>query len=128
METLTIKPAGEIGNAPFMSAEDLAAYSARMRAAKALKEMEGQDRAGKAREELVKQLSQPVEVTPEKVHEITQMLLHKLQIAAEQGAATRAGPSTTRKRAGPRRSPAGRGRPTSSGATACSPSATASRR
>jgi hypothetical protein len=75
----------EIGNEPFMSADDLAAYSARMRAAKALKDMEGQDHALKAREELVKQLSQPIEVTPETVHEITQRLLDKLRIAAEQG-------------------------------------------
>ncbi|ACL61655.1 hypothetical protein [Methylobacterium nodulans] len=85
METLTTKPESEIGNDPFMSAADLAAYSARMRAAKAMKEMEGQDRAGKARAELVKRLSEPVEVTPEKVQEITKALLHKLRIAAEQG-------------------------------------------
>ncbi|MBY0298896.1 MAG: hypothetical protein K2X71_23145 [Methylobacterium sp.] len=85
METHSTKAHMEIGNEPFMSADDLAAYSARMRAAKALKDMEGQDHALKAREELVKQLSQPIEVTPETVHEITQRLLDKLRIAAEQG-------------------------------------------
>ncbi|AWB23052.1 hypothetical protein DA075_20870 [Methylobacterium currus] len=88
METLTTTPAANpavIGNEPFMSADDLAAYSARMRAAKVMKEMEGQDRAGKAREELIKQLAEPLAVTPEKVAEITQSLLHKLRIAAEQG-------------------------------------------
>ncbi|WP_407529520.1 hypothetical protein [Methylobacterium oryzisoli] len=85
METQTTKDPIEIGNDPFMSADDLAAYSARMRAAKALKDMEGQDHAAKAREALVKQLSEPIEVTPEKVHEITQRLLDKLRIAAEQG-------------------------------------------
>ncbi len=88
METLTTHPEttpAAIGNEPFMSADDLAAYSARMRAAKAMKEIEGQDRAGKAREELVKQLAEPVAVTPETIGEITQRLLHKLRIAAEQG-------------------------------------------
>ncbi|ACA16068.1 conserved hypothetical protein [Methylobacterium sp. 4-46] len=85
METLTTKPDAVIGNDPFMSADDLAAYSARMRAAKALKEMEGQDRATKARTELAKQLAEPLDLTPEKLSEITQRLLHKLRIAAEQG-------------------------------------------
>ncbi|WP_018260541.1 hypothetical protein [Methylobacterium sp. WSM2598] len=80
-QTTTVTLASE----PFMSADDLAAYSARMRAAKALKELEGQDRAALAREELVKQLSVPIPVTPEKLHEITQRLLDKLRIAAEQG-------------------------------------------
>ncbi|MFE1598769.1 hypothetical protein [Methylobacterium sp. ID0610] len=85
METLTTKPAAELGNEPFMFAADLDAYSTRMKAAKAVREMEGQDRAGQARAELIKRLSEPVAVTPEKVHEITQTLLHKLRIAAEQG-------------------------------------------
>ncbi|AWN51039.1 hypothetical protein [Methylobacterium sp. 17Sr1-1] len=85
MEAQTTQPAANLGNEPFMSADDLDAYSARVKAAKAMKEVEGQDRAGKAREALVKELAEPVELTPEKVHEITQMLLHRLRIAAEQG-------------------------------------------
>lgn len=85
MVTLATKPRSDLGNEPFMSAADLAAYSARMRASKALKEMEGQDRASKERARLVEQLSEPVEVTPAKVDEITKRLLHKLRIAAEHG-------------------------------------------
>ncbi|MDR7036155.1 MULTISPECIES: hypothetical protein [Methylobacterium] len=86
MEALKTKPAEhELGDETFMSAAELGAYTAQLKAAKVMKDMQAQDRAGKARTELIKALSEPVEVTPEKVHDITKSLLHKLRIAAEQG-------------------------------------------
>jgi len=87
MEAVKTKPPTdlELGDETFMSAEELGAYVTKLRAAKAMKDMQSLDRNEKARAELVKTLSAPVEITPEKVHEITQSLLHKLRIAAEQG-------------------------------------------
>jgi hypothetical protein len=87
MEVLKTKPPTdhELGDESFMSAAELGAYTAKLKAAKAMKEMQSEDRAGKARAELIKTLSETIEVTPQKVQEITKSLLHKLQIAAEQG-------------------------------------------
>lgn len=87
METLTTQPSAtfELGDEPFMSAADLAGYAASLKKARALKEIEGQDRAGKAQAELIKRLSETVELTPDKVQEITKSLLHRLRLAAEQG-------------------------------------------
>src|ERR1700712_1743019 len=87
MEALKAKPPTEheLGDETFMSAAELGAYTAKLKAAKAMKDLQGQDRAGKARAELIERLSVHIEVTPEKVHEITKMLLHKLRIAAAQG-------------------------------------------
>src|SRR3954470_13592985 len=87
MEALKTKPPAEheLGDESFMSAAELGAYTAKLKAAKAMKEMTAQDSAGKARAEFIKTLSQTIEVTPQKVQEITKSLLHKLRIAAEQG-------------------------------------------
>jgi hypothetical protein len=87
MEVLKTKPPTdhELGDETFMSAAELGAYTAKLKAAKAMKEMQAGDRASQARAELVKTLSETIEVTPQKVQEITKSLLHKLQIAAEQG-------------------------------------------
>ncbi|HJE22649.1 MAG TPA: hypothetical protein K8W01_03170 [Methylorubrum populi] len=84
MEALKTKPTAEhtLGDETFMSAEELGLYTAELKNAKTT---QVEDRAEKARAELIKTLSEPVELTPKKVHEITQMLLHKLRIAAEQG-------------------------------------------
>jgi hypothetical protein len=86
MEVLKTKPPTdhELGDESFMSAAELGAYTAKLKAAKAMKEMQSEDRAGKARAELIKTLSETIEVTPQKVQEITKSLLHKLQVAAEQ--------------------------------------------
>ena len=43
------------------------------------------DRADKAREELIKTLSQPIDLTPDKLHEISQNLLTKIRLAAQRG-------------------------------------------
>ena len=92
------------------------------------------DRADKAREELIKRLSEPLDLTPERLKEILQPLQAKLRAAAERGqtelmvmrfpnslctdkgrAINNADPT------GPRRSPAGRARPTSCGAISSGP-------
>ncbi|AWN40041.1 hypothetical protein [Methylobacterium durans] len=87
MEALTTKPPAEheLADETFMSAEDLGTYTAKLRAAKTMKELQAQDHAEKARADLIKTLSAPIAVTPEKVHEITRTLQHKLRLAAEQG-------------------------------------------
>ncbi|MBB5764713.1 hypothetical protein ABEV34_20785 [Methylorubrum rhodesianum] len=84
METLKTKPTAgyELGDETFMSAAELGDYTAKLRGQKTL---QAGDREEKARAELIKTLSETVELTPKKVHEITQTLLHKLRIAAEQG-------------------------------------------
>jgi len=78
--------AQELGDESFMSAADLRAYMAEMDIAKAMKEVGAMDRAEKARKELVKSLSTPIEVTPEKIQEVTATLHRKLRSAAQRGA------------------------------------------
>lgn len=75
----------ELADETFMSAAELGAYTAKLKAAKAMKALSAEDQASKARAELIKTLSKPIELTPEKVQEITRPLLHKLRVAAEQG-------------------------------------------
>lgn len=87
MEALRSRPPTdlELADETFMSAAELGAYTAKLKAAKAMQELKGEDQANKARAELIEALSKPIELTPEKVHEITRPLLHKLRVAAEQG-------------------------------------------
>jgi hypothetical protein len=87
METFKTRPSTDLDLADetFMSAAELGAYTAKLKAAKAMKDLKAEDHASKARAELIKTLSKPIELTPEKVQEITRPLLHKLRIAAEQG-------------------------------------------
>ncbi|MEE7504771.1 hypothetical protein ACLBXO_25965 [Methylobacterium sp. C33D] len=87
MEALKTKPPTdlELADETFMSAAELGAYTAKLKAAKAMKDIKAEDQASKARAELIKTLSKTIELTPERVHEITRPLLHKLRIAAEQG-------------------------------------------
>jgi hypothetical protein len=56
-----------------------------MQMARATKSIDGMDRAGKAREELMKQLSEPIDLTPQRLKEILQPLRSKLRAAAERG-------------------------------------------
>jgi hypothetical protein len=79
-------PQGEhLGDETFMSAADLRNYMTEMQMAKASKEVDVMGRADKAREALIKSLSTPIEVTPEKIQEVTQNLLYKLRSAAKRG-------------------------------------------
>lgn len=74
-----------LGDETFMSAEDLRAYMHELEQAKLSKEIAAMDRADKARAELVKTLSEPINLTPERLHEITQNLLTKIRLAAQRG-------------------------------------------
>lgn len=90
METLKSKPdeikaQSELADETFMSAADLRNYMTEMKMARAGKSVEGMDRAEKARQDLVKRLSEPLDLTPERLKEILQPLQSKLRAAAERG-------------------------------------------
>jgi hypothetical protein len=90
METLKSKPdeskaQQELADETFMSAADLRTYMTEMQMAKAMKSVDGMDRAGQAREALIKRLAEPIDLTPERLKEIVQSLKAKLRAAAERG-------------------------------------------
>jgi hypothetical protein len=74
-----------LGDESFMSADDLRTYMMEIEKSKLSKEFSAMDRADKAREELIKTLSQPLDLTPETLHEIAQNLLTKIRLAAQRG-------------------------------------------
>lgn len=74
-----------LGDETFLTADDLRAYMQEVEQAKLSKEIVAMDRADKAREELVKTLSQPLDLTPELLQEITHNLLTKIRLAAQRG-------------------------------------------
>lgn len=73
----------ELGDESFMSAADLRAYMDKISLAHANEEVEAMERARHAKNDLAKSLAEPIELTPQKVDEITQNLLAKLRAAAE---------------------------------------------
>ena len=77
--------AAKLGDETFMSATELRHYMTEVEMAKASKDIGSTDRAEQARAELMKSLATPIELTPEKLKEITRSLLHKLRGAAERG-------------------------------------------
>jgi hypothetical protein len=85
----TTSPAGgphqHLGDESFMSAADLRGYMDKVTLAKMNEAVEAMDRARHAKEELAKTLSQPIDLTPAKLQEITETLLIKLRAAAERG-------------------------------------------
>jgi hypothetical protein len=90
METLKTQPdeskaQNELGDEMFMSAADLRNYMTEMQMAKAMKSVDGMDRAEKARHDLTKRLAEPIDLTPERLQEILQPLKAKLRAAAERG-------------------------------------------
>ncbi len=88
MSDIGTKPPGkehELGDESFMSAADLRGYMDKIAAAHAEEAVEAIDRARHAKEELAKTLAEPIALTPERLHEITQNLLVKLRSAAERG-------------------------------------------
>ena len=90
MEKLKTKPEDlkaqqELGDETFMSAADLRNYMTEMQMAKAMTSVDGMDKAGKAREDLIKRLAEPIDLTPERLKEILQPLKTKLRAAAERG-------------------------------------------
>ena len=74
-----------LGDESFMSADDLRAYMMEIEKAKLSKEISAMDRADKAREELIKTLSQPIDLSPETLHDIAQNLSTKMRLAAQRG-------------------------------------------
>jgi len=90
METLKTKPneskaQDHLGDETFMSAADLRNYMTEMQMAKASKSLDGMDRAEKARQDLIKRMSEPLELTPEQLRDILLPLKAKLRAAAERG-------------------------------------------
>ncbi|UVF17819.1 hypothetical protein HPT29_014930 [Microvirga terrae] len=90
METLNTKPdegktQDQLGDETFMSAADLRNYMTEMKTAKASKSTEGMDRAEKARQDLIKRMSEPLELTTEQLRDILVPLKAKLRAAAERG-------------------------------------------
>jgi hypothetical protein len=75
----------ELGDETFMSAEDLRSYMTEMQMARASKSFDGMDRAEKARKELIARLSEPLDLTPERLKEVLLPLRAKLRAAAEHG-------------------------------------------
>ena len=73
----------ELGDESFMSAAELRTYMDEMQMARAAKSSDGMDRADRARQELVKRLSQPVEASA--IKDIVQVLRAKLRSAADRG-------------------------------------------
>lgn len=90
METLKTKSDApdahqELADETFMSAGDLRNYMTEMQMAKASKSIDGMDRAEKARQELIKRLSEPLDLTAERLREVLQPLQSKLRAAAASG-------------------------------------------
>jgi hypothetical protein len=90
MVTLKTKPQDsgaehELGDETFMSAADLRNYMTEMQMAKASNSFDGMDRAEKARQDLIKRMAEPIDLTPERLKEILQPLRAKLRLAAERG-------------------------------------------
>ena len=90
MVTLKTKPEEsnaqqELADELFMSVADLRKYMTEVQMAKATKLVGGMDRAEKARQDLIKQLSEPLDITPEKLRELLQPFKSKVRAAAERG-------------------------------------------
>jgi len=83
--TLASAAQQELGDETFMSAAQLRDYMTEVEMAKASKAIGGMDRAEKARADLVKSLAVPIDLTPQKLQEITQSLFRKLRNAAQRG-------------------------------------------
>ena len=75
----------ELGNEAFMSAADLRAYMSKMQMAQAMSSIEKMDSAEKARQALVKSLSEPIDVTPERIKEVKSSLLIRMKKAIAEG-------------------------------------------
>ncbi|GGF66724.1 hypothetical protein GCM10007301_27990 [Azorhizobium oxalatiphilum] len=69
----------------FMSAEDLQKYMDQISLAKASRRSDALDGVEAARQELVKTLSEPVDLTPDRIAELKRTLAHKMRSAAERG-------------------------------------------
>lgn len=75
----------ELADETFMTATELRSYMKKMAMAASSKEVDAMDSARRAKEELTKSMSAPIELSPERIEEITGNLLQKLRNAAERG-------------------------------------------
>ena len=75
----------QLDDETFMSAEQLRGYMDALMAAKATEEVGAMEQADKAKKDLIKTLSTPIDLTQEKLKEIMSPLLHKLRRTAERG-------------------------------------------
>src|SRR5687768_16878608 len=89
METQKTKPDEKaqqhLADETFMSAADLRNYMTEMQMARAMKSVDGMDKAGQARVALIKRMAEPIDLTPERLKEIVEPLKTKLRSAAERG-------------------------------------------
>lgn len=85
MTATTVPLNAKLGDESFMTADDLRKYMEEQERARLSKEIAAMDKADHARDELVKTLSQPVELTPELIHTIAHNLTNKMRIAAQNG-------------------------------------------
>ena len=74
-----------LGDEAFMSASDLRSYISEMQMAQATSELKAMDKAEKARQELVKSLSQPSDLTPEVQLSLVKRLVSNIKSAAQRG-------------------------------------------
>lgn len=85
MTAAASEPHGTLGDESFMSADELRNYMHELEESKLSKELEAMDREQKARAELIKTLSTPLDLTPDALHDIAQNLVNKMKIAAQRG-------------------------------------------
>lgn len=76
---------GTLDDESFMSAADLRAYMTKMQMSRAQESVAGMSGSDKAREDLVKELMKPIDLTPERIREIVRSVTMKLKDAAESG-------------------------------------------
>ncbi|MCJ8143015.1 hypothetical protein MKI84_08805 [Ancylobacter sp. A5.8] len=74
-----------LGDESFMTADDLRNYMDQVALARANEAVEAMDKADKAKQELAKTLSEPLDLTPAKIAEIEENVLVKLRAAAGRG-------------------------------------------
>jgi hypothetical protein len=74
-----------LGDESFMSAADLRAYMTDMQMAHVGSELVAMDKATKARQELVKTLSEPLELTPDVLQGVTRRVMSSIKSAAGRG-------------------------------------------
>lgn len=74
-----------LGDEAFMKADELRAYMASLEMAKAEKALNAMDAADKARQDLVRKLSEPVKITPEFLQDVRTRLAGAVRRAAQGG-------------------------------------------
>ncbi len=77
--------ASSLGDESFMTADQLRAYMTEMQMAQASHELKAMDKADKARQELIKSLSERIAVTPEFLSGLTKRLMSSIRSAAQRG-------------------------------------------